>query len=208
MSLSCLLAGALKILYLRQERIFMVAMISTMLSLGTRAPRFNLPDTEGNMVSIDDFKNAPALLVIFMCNHCPFVRHVLDGMAGLVREYQKKGVAVVGINSNDVDSYPADSPEMMAKLAKEARFTFPYFYDRTQEVAMSYQAFCTPDFFLFDRNRKLIYRGQMDDSRPGNNVPVTGADLRAAIDACLAGKKVSTEQKPSMGCSIKWKPGN
>ena len=186
----------------------MVATISTMLPLGTRVPYFNLPDTGGNMVSIDNFKNASALLVIFMCNHCPFVRHVLEGTVKLVKEYQKKGVAVVGINSNDVESFPADNPEMMAKLAKEAGFTFPYLYDQTQEVAMVYQASCTPDFFLFDRNGKLVYRGQMDDSRPSNDVPVTGADLRAAIDATLSGKKVFAVQKPSMGCSIKWKPGN
>ena len=186
----------------------MVAAISKMLPLGTSAPRFNLPDTMGDMVSIDDFKDAQALLVVFMCNHCPFVRHVLDGLVALAQEYQQQGVAVVGINPNDVDNYPEDSPEMMKKLAKNAHITFPYLYDQTQEVAGAYKAACTPDFFLFDRNRQLVYRGQIDDSRPANDLPVTGDDLRAAIDSVLAGKKVSTNQKPSMGCSIKWKPGN
>jgi peroxiredoxin len=178
-----------------------------MLPLGTSAPDFRLPDTEGNMVSLSDFKQAPALLVIFMCNHCPFVKHILSNLVALAKEYQEKGVAIVGINSNDVDSFPQDRPEMMAQNAKEAGFTFPYLYDATQEVAKAYRAACTPDFFLFDADRKLVYRGQMDDSRPGNNVPVTGADLRAALDAVLEGGPVSADQKPSMGCNIKWEPG-
>ena len=186
----------------------MVMTASTMLQLGTSAPDFSLPDTEGKIVSVSDFKDAPALLVIFMCNHCPFVKHILKVMVKLVKEYEKKAVAVVGISSNDVENFPEDRPDMMAKIAKGMGFTFPYLYDETQEIAKAYHAACTPDFFLFDKKRKLVYRGQMDDSRPGNNVPVTGADLRAALDAVLAGKKVNNEQKPSMGCNIKWKHGN
>jgi peroxiredoxin len=186
----------------------MVMTASTMLQLGTSAPGFSLADTEGKIVSLNDFKDAPALLVVFMCNHCPFVKHVLKVMVKLIKEYQQKGVAVVGINSNDVDNFPEDRPEMMAKIAKEMGFTFPYLYDETQEAAKAYHAACTPDFFLFDKRRRLVYRGQMDDSRPGNNVPVTGADIRAALDAVLANKKVSDRQKPSMGCNIKWKQGN
>jgi peroxiredoxin len=186
----------------------MVAMISVMMPLGTTAPPFELPDSQGSTVSIDDFKNKPALLVVFMCNHCPFVRHVLDGLVQLADEYQEKGVAVVGINSNDINSYPEDGPEKMRKLVSGSNMKFPYLYDESQKVAMAYKAACTPVFFLFDKNRKLVYRGQMDDSRPSNDLPVTGDDLRAAIDAVLTDKKVSTNQKPSMGCSIKWKPGN
>ena len=186
----------------------MAVTASKMLTLGTSAPNFSLPDTEGDIVSLSDFEGAPALLVIFMCNHCPFVKHILRGLVKLVKEYQTKGVAVVGINSNDVTNFPEDSPEMMAKLLEEVGFTFTYFYDETQEVAKAYQATCTPDFFLFDKERKLVYRGQMDNSRPSNNVPVTGADLRAAMDAILAGREVNPEQKPSMGCNIKWKKGN
>jgi peroxiredoxin len=186
----------------------MAVTASKMLTLGTSAPNFSLPDTEGNIVSPADFEGAPGLLVIFMCNHCPFVKHILRGLVKLVKEYQSNGVAVVGINSNDVTNFPEDSPEMMAKLVKEVGFTFPYLYDETQEVAKAYQAACTPDFFLFDKERKLVYRGQMDDSRPGNKIPVTGADLRVAMDALLAGREVNPEQKPSMGCNIKWKKGN
>ncbi|MHC4285670.1 MAG: thioredoxin family protein [Planctomycetota bacterium] len=181
----------------------MAVTASKMLTLGTPAPNFSLPDIEGNIVSLADFEESPALLVIFMCNHCPFVKHVLSDLARLAREYQAKGVAVVGINSNDVANYPEDSPEMMARLVEEVGFTFPYLYDETQEVARAYQAACTPDFFLFDKESKLAYRGQMDDSRPGNNIPITGLDLIKAMDAVLAGRKVSTEQKPS-----KWKQGN
>ena len=181
---------------------------STMLELGTKAPDFSLPDPEGNPVSLSDFDDAKALLVVSMCNHCPFVRHILERFIELVKEYQPKGVAVAGINSNDIDSYPDDRPEMMAKLAREKDFTFPYLFDETQEVAKSYHAACTPDFFLFDEDRRLVYRGQMDDSRPGSNVPVTGADLRAALDAVLEGRPAPERQRPSMGCNIKWKPGN
>jgi len=186
----------------------MVMTASTMLPLGTSAPDFNLSATEGNMVSLGDFKDAPALLVIFMCNHCPFVKHILDVMVDMLKEYQSKGVAVVGINSNDVANFPDDSPEKMAKLAKESSFSFPYLFDESQEVAKGYHAACTPDFFLFDRERKLVYRGQMDDSRPGNDIPVTGVDLIKAMDSVIAGRQVNTNQKPSMGCNIKWKQQN
>lgn len=185
----------------------MVAVNSTMLPLGVKAPDFSLPDTQGRMVSLSDFKDAPVLLVVFMCNHCPFVKHIIDELVKLVKEYQQKGAAAVGINSNDVEGYPEDRPEMMAKAAKEKGFTFPYLYDQSQKVAKAYRAACTPDFFLFDGDRKLVYRGQMDDSRPGNGIPVMGRDLRAALDAALEGKKVPVVQKPSMGCNIKWKDG-
>jgi len=186
----------------------MAVTASEMLPLGIAAPDFSLPDTEGNIVSLADLEGAPALLVIFMCNHCPFVKHVLDNLVQFVKEYQAKGVAVVGINSNDVDRFPEDNPEMMAEVVEVSGFTFPYLYDETQEVAKAYHAACTPDFFLFDKDRTLVYRGQMDDSRPGNNVPVTGVDLRVALDAVLEGKQMPEEQKPSIGCNIKWKPGN
>jgi len=186
----------------------MVMTASTMLPLGTEAPPFTLPDIGGKTVSISDFDEADALLVVFMCNHCPFVKHIIDGFVALAKEYQGKGVAVVGINSNDVDGYPEDRPELMAKLAKAKGFTFPYLYDATQEVAKAYCAACTPDFFVFDGDRRLVYRGQMDESRPGNDEPITGADLRAALDAVLAGRSVPEEQRPSMGCNIKWKTGN
>lgn len=186
----------------------MVMTASTMLPLGTEAPPFELPDTAGQTISISDFDDADVLLVVFMCNHCPFVKHIIDDFITLAGEYQGKGVAVVGINSNDVEGYPEDRPELMAKLAKEKGFTFPYLYDATQAVAKAYCAACTPDFFVFDRERRLAYRGQMDESRPGNDEPVTGADLRAALDAVLAGKDASEEQRPSIGCNIKWKAGN
>lgn len=180
---------------------------STMLPLGAKAPDFSLPDTNGKTVSLADFGGAPALLVMFICNHCPYVKHIREGLAKLTREYQEKCVAVVAISSNDVASYPADSPEMMAEEVVSAGYVFPYLYDESQEVAKAYHAACTPDFFLFDRDRKLVYRGQMDESRPGNGKPVTGADLRAALDAVLANKPVSAEQKPSIGCNIKWIAG-
>ena len=146
---------------------------STMLALGTKAPPFSLPDARGKAISLSDFDDADVLLVVFMCNHCPFVKHIIDGFAKLAAEYQGKGVAVVGINSNDVDNYPADRPEMMAKIAREKGLTFPYLYDATQAVARAYHAACTPDFFVFNRQRTLVYRGQMDDSRPGNDEPTT-----------------------------------
>ncbi len=186
----------------------MVLTLSTMMPLGTLAPDFALPDTEGRMVRLADFRDTSALLVIFMCNHCPYVKHVRRGLADLGRALQAKGVAVVGINANDAEAYPDDRPEKMRSEAAEAGYTFPYLYDETQEVARAYTAACTPDFFLFDADRRLVYRGQMDDSRPGNDEPVTGKDLRIAVDALLAGGPVPTEQKPSMGCNIKWRPGN
>ena len=179
-----------------------------MLPLGTKAPEFRLPDPSGKMVSPADFKSAPALLVVFMCNHCPYVKHIRDGLAGLAHDYQARGLAMVGINSNDVANYPADSPAKMAQEAAAAGYVFPYLYDETQAVAKAYRAACTPDIYLFDKEQRLVYRGQFDDSRPGNGIPVTGKDVRAALDAVLAGKAVSPTQKPSIGCNIKWKPGN
>jgi peroxiredoxin len=186
----------------------MASVESTMLALGTEAPVFALTDTRGNRVTISDFENAPALLVVFMCNHCPYVKHVRESFVELVKEYQAKGVAVVGISANDVEAYPDDRPELMTREAETYGYTFPYLYDESQEVARAYRAACTPDFFLFDGNRRLVYRGQMDSSRPGNGKPITGEDLRAALDAVLAGDEVVVRQKPSMGCNIKWKPGN
>ncbi len=186
----------------------MVAVNSTMLPLGSRAPVFRLPDTGGKLVSLADSKGAPALLVVFMCNHCPYVKHIRAGLAQLARDYQPRGLAMVGINANDAVRYPADSPEKMAEEAKAAGYPFPYLYDETQAVARAYRAACTPDFYLFDRDQRLVYRGQFDDSRPGNNLPVTGKDLRAALEAVLAGQPASPNQKPSIGCNIKWKPGN
>lgn len=178
---------------------------STMVPLGTPAPDFRLPDTTGKLVALGDFKDAPALLVVFMCNHCPFVKHVRSGLAQFARDYQPRGLAMVGINSNDIANYPEDSPAKMAAEVRHAGYIFPYLYDETQAVAKGYHAACTPDFFLYDRNRRLVYRGQFDDSRPGNGRPVTGADLRAAVDALLQGREVPIEQQPSIGCNIKWK---
>jgi peroxiredoxin len=187
---------------------FMALTPSTMLPLGTSAPDFKLPDTNGKMISLADFKNAPALLVIFMCNHCPYVIHIRAGLAQLAKDYLPRGVGIVGINSNDAKNYPDDSPTKMKLEVQKAGYTFPYLYDETQSVAKSYRAACTPDIFLFDKNQKLVYRGQFDDSRPGNGISVTGKDLRAALDAVLAGKSVSEKQKASMGCNIKWKADN
>jgi peroxiredoxin len=181
---------------------------STMLPLGTVAPGFRLSDTDGKTVSLDEFKGAPALLVAFICNHCPYVKHVRHELARLGKEYQGKGVAVVGISSNDVNTHPDDSPKMMAKEKADVGYTFPYLYDESQQVALAYKAACTPDFYVFDKDQKLVYRGQLDGSRPGNPIPVTGKDLRSALDAALAGKPVSDDQRPSIGCSIKWKRGN
>lgn len=186
----------------------MAATPSTMLPLGTAAPIFILPDTTGKRVSSSDFAGAPALLVMFICNHCPFVKHLRSALAQLGRDYQPKGVAIVAISSNDVAGYPADSPEKMVEEHRDAGYTFPYLYDETQEIAKAYQAACTPDFFLFDKNQHLVYRGQFDDSRPSNGLPVTGKDLRAALDAILAGQHVSSDQRPSIGCNIKWRPEN
>ena len=182
---------------------------STMLPLGTKAPDFDLPDPEGDRFCLADFEGDRALLVMFICNHCPFVKHVREGLADLTDEYVERGVGVVAINSNDIAAYPADAPARMAEEAEAHRYRFPYLFDETQEVAQVYRAACTPDFYLFDADRKLVYRGRMDASRPGNDVPVTGNELRAALDAALAGTPVPAEdQKPSIGCNIKWKPGN
>ncbi|MGH7457638.1 MAG: thioredoxin family protein [Longimicrobiaceae bacterium] len=183
---------------------------STMLQLGSKAPDFKLPDTlgKGSQVSVSQYDGVPGLLVIFLCNHCPFVKHIREQLAELAKAYQPRGVAIIGINSNDWESYPDDSPEKMIEEIREVGYTFPYLYDETQDVAKAYKAACTPDFFLFDKGRKLVYRGQFDDSRPGNGVPVTGKDLSAALDALLGGKQIFQEQKPSIGCNIKWRPGN
>jgi peroxiredoxin len=180
---------------------------SSMVPLGTPAPDFRLPDTDGRLVSLADFPAAPAALVMFLCNHCPYVRHVRAAVAELAAEYQAKGVAVVGISSNDVNTHPADSPEKMKAEKAAAGYTFPYLYDESQDVAAAYRAACTPDFFVYDKDRKLAYRGQMDSSRPGNGQPNDGADLRAALDAVLACQPAPAAQRPSLGCNIKWKPG-
>jgi peroxiredoxin len=180
---------------------------STMLPLGTKAPGFRLPDTSGRLVAIDDFAGAPALLVAFLCNHCPYVKHVQAGFAKFAKEYAPRGLAIVAINSNDFAAYPEDAPERMAEEAERHGYAFPYLVDETQEVAKSYRAACTPDLFLFDAARRLVYRGQFDASRPGNRTPVTGSDLRAATDAVLAGRPVPAAQTPSIGCNIKWVPG-
>jgi peroxiredoxin len=181
---------------------------STMLPLGTLAPDFRLIGTDGEIVALEQFRGASALLIIFLCNHCPYVKHVRQGLAQLAREYQEQGVAVVGINSNDAVAYPADNLEMMAVEKEQVGYTFPYLFDESQDVAKAYNAACTPDFYVFDRDFRLVYRGQMDSSRPGNSVPVTGQDLRAALDAVLAGQPLDQDQRPSIGCNIKWKPGN
>lgn len=179
-----------------------------MLPLGTAASDFSLPDADGATHSLSDFSQSPALLVTFICNHCPFVQHVRPELVRLVKEYQEKGAAAVAIFSNDTSVYPEDGPERTAEVAKTEGFTFPVLFDESQEVAKAYHAACTPDFYVFDADRKLVYRGQMDDSRPGNGKPVTGGDLRAALDAVLEGKHVPALQLPSIGCNIKWKPGN
>jgi len=179
-----------------------------MLPLGTKAPDFTLSDTNGRSISPSDFKKAPALLVIFMCNHCPYVKHIRAGLSQLARDFMPCGVSIVGINSNDVRNYPADSPAKMVEEVKAAGYIFPYVFDETQAVAKAYRAACTPDIYLFDGDQRLVYRGQFDDSRPGNNLPVTGKDLRTALDAVLTGRPVGPEQKASIGCNIKWKPGN
>lgn len=182
---------------------------STMLELGTQAPDFQLPDTvSGQTISLDRFVDKTALLVIFMCAHCPFVQHVKDEIARIDRDYSDKGLGIVAISANSVETHPDDAPDKLKAMAQEMGFSFPFCYDETQETAKAYTAACTPDFFLFDRDRKLAYRGQLDDSRPGNDKPVNGKDLRSAIDAVLDGRPVEANQKPSMGCNIKWKAGN
>ena len=182
---------------------------STMLPLEAEAPDFALPDTAGKTVRRSDFAGKP-LLVVFMCNHCPYVQHVADELAGFVREYQGKGLSAVGISSNDVDAHPQDSPERMAEEARARGYTFPYLYDESQGAAKAYRAACTPDFFLFDADHKLYYRGQFDGTRPKQDPPQApdGADLRAAADALLAGEPAPADQTPSLGCNIKWRPGN
>jgi len=181
---------------------------STMLPLGTPAPDFVLPDAEGDMVRLSDFDEDDALVVGFICNHCPFVRHILPAIVDFCDDYRPRDVGLVAVNANDTDAYPADAPERMAELMRELAHPFPYLYDETQETAKAYRAACTPDFFVFDGDRQLVYRGRFDDSSPGRDAAPSGADLRAAVDAVLAGRDVSDEQVPSMGCNIKWRPGN
>jgi peroxiredoxin len=186
----------------------MAATPSTMPPLGMQAPDFTLPDHEGKEWSLEDFEGAPALLVAFICKHCPFVVHIRKEFGAFAREYQERGLAVVAMASNDTDQYSEDGPKGMGEEVLEGGYAFPYLFDETQEVAKTYRAACTPDFFLFDAEGKLVYRGQFDDSRPGNDIPVTGKDLREAVDATLAGTPISQEQRSSIGCNIKWKPGN
>ncbi|TQC46056.1 thioredoxin family protein [Rhodococcus sp. WS4] len=185
-----------------------MAVESTMIALGTPAPAFELPDRSGGLVRLADLDAAPALVVVFMCNHCPYVQRVASGLAQLGTDLAERGVAMVGISSNDVVRYPQDGPEEMARQAARQGWTFPYLYDESQHVALAYSAACTPDTFVFDGHRRLVYRGQLDGARPGNNLPVTAADVRGAVDAALAGTPVPADQFPAMGCGIKWKPGN
>ena len=183
-----------------------MAMESVMVSLGTSAPRFSLPDVvTGQSYSLDSFTDKSALWVFFMCRHCPYVVHVEQDIARIGRDYEGPGLGIIGISSNDPVQYPDDAPPRLKEMAKRLAFTFPFCFDETQDIAKAYRAACTPDFYLFDRERRLIYRGQLDDSRPGSSTPVTGRDLRAAIDAVLAGKPVDSNQRASVGCSIKWK---
>ena len=182
---------------------------STMLPLGTKAPDFQLLDVvSGKMISLSTFAGKKALLVMFICKHCPFVKHVQKELAQLGKDYINRDVGIVAISSNDVNNYPDDAPEQLKAMAQELGFTFPLCYDESQEIAKAYTAACTPDFFLFNADQRLVYRGQLDDSRPSNGKPVTGEDLRAALDAVIVGQAVSSEQKPSVGCNIKWKPSN
>ena len=186
----------------------MTATPSSMLALGTSLPAFRLPDLDGRLVSPDDVRHAPALLIAFICHHCPFVRHIRHEFARVTREYQARGLAVIAINSNDIEEFPQDGPEGMQQESREAGYGFPYLFDESQDVAKAFRAACTPDLFLFDAARRLVYRGQFDGSRPRNTVTVSGNDLRAACDAVLDGRAVSAVQTPSIGCNIKWKPGN
>ncbi len=185
-----------------------MAVASTMLALGTQAPGFSLPATDSSTLSLDSLDGSSALLVAFICNHCPYVKHVEDELAALSKEYVDRDVAIVGICSNDAESYPDDAPAELAGQKERVGFPFPYLVDESQEVAKAYTAACTPDFFLFDAGRKLVYRGQMDSSRPSNQAPVTGKDLREALEALLSGGAMPEDQRPSLGCGIKWKPGN
>lgn len=187
----------------------MAGTLSTMLPLGTRAPDFSLPDTvSGKTISLETFKGKKALLVMFICRHCPYVKHVQGEIAHIGQDYGRKDVGIVAITSNDAESYPEDSSSSTGEMARELGFTFPVCFDETQEIAKAYKAACTPDFFIFDQNRVLAYRGQMDDSRPNNGMPVTGKDLRSALDAVLSNRPADPNQRPSIGCNIKWKPGN
>jgi peroxiredoxin len=182
---------------------------STMLPLGTKAPDFRLTDVvSGKTISLDTFAGKQALLVMFICRHCPFVKHVQAELAQIGKDYADAEVGIVAISANDAANYPDDAPEKLKEMATQLGFTFPFCYDESQDIAKAYTAACTPDFFLFDANRELVYRGQLDDSRPSHDKPVTGKDLRAALDAVLASKSVNPEQKPSIGCNIKWKPGH
>ena len=181
---------------------------STMLEIGTPAPEFSLPDpASGRQVSLSDYTGQP-LLVVFSCNHCPYVLHIIESFSDFANDARRRGVGVVMIGANDVAGYPADGPDKMAELAARIGFEFPYLYDESQQVAIAYRAACTPDIFLFDANHQLVYRGQYDGARPGNPVPVSGSDLKAAVDALLAGESISGEQIPSVGCNIKWRAGN
>jgi thiol-disulfide isomerase/thioredoxin len=186
----------------------MVSVTSTMLPLGSTMPEFSLPDPAGTVHGSDGFGDAPGVLVMFICNHCPYVKHVRPKLAEITSALVDRGLAVVGINANDATRYPDDAPGAMAAEAREFGYAFPYLVDESQEVAKTFRAACTPDFFLFDRERRLVWRGQFDDSRPRNDVPVTGADLRAAAEAVLTGGEVPQDQRPSLGCNIKWKEGN
>ncbi len=187
----------------------MVKTLSTMLKLGTPAPPFSLPDVvSGRVISLESFQGRKALLVMFICRHCPYVKHVQGELARLGTDYRDRGVGIVAINANDASAFPDDAPPGLREMAVELGFTFPFCHDESQAVAKAYTAACTPDFFLFDQARRLVYRGQLDDSRPDSGTPVTGRDLRAAIDAVLAGRPVGGDQRPSLGCNIKWKAGN
>ncbi len=186
----------------------MVLTPSTMQELGIKAPDFSLPDPTGKVYSLADWSISKGLLVIFMCNHCPYVLHIRQKLVEKIRDYQEQGITVIAINSNDFSAYPDDNPTNMAFFAQTHGYTFPYLVDEEQQVAKAYGAACTPDFFLFDAEKRLVYRGQFDSARPGNNEPVTGADLSMAVNLLITGKEVSLEQRPSMGCNIKWKPGN
>jgi peroxiredoxin len=187
----------------------MVKTASTMLPLGTAAPEFQLPDVVSNQtISLATFADRQALLLIFLCQHCPFVKHVQQELARIAQDYSQQSLGIVAISANDIANYPDDAPEKLKQMAEDLNFNFPVCYDESQEVSKAYTAACTPDFFLFDAERQLAYRGQLDDSRPSNNIPVTGKDLRRAIDTVLQGQTVDFEQKPSIGCNIKWKPGN
>lgn len=183
---------------------------STMLALGTKAPNFELPDTlSGRKLKLSDVNGEKATVVMFICNHCPYVKHLIKEIARLGKDYQQPEVGIVAISSNDISAYPEDATDKMKRLAEEQHFNFPYLYDASQEVAKSYEAACTPDFYVFDSNLELVYRGQFDDSRPGNSLPITGRDIRSAIDATLMGMRIYKQQKPSVGCGIKWKqPSN